>query len=124
MSEVFIIGNGQMTKITGQHGITPECPNALFKKGDVVKIRNRKHLAALPRELVVAVAIPPDFSPDHALSDLLGEPRDLMVQVGSRRISYILVRENDPKPYLIYERDLASSDKAPIEIGQVTRATS
>ena len=85
----------------------------------MVKVRNTKALANFPREAVVAVAIPPGFSPDHALADLVGEPRPLMAQVGARSITYVLVRENDPKPYLARERDLLSSGKQPVEIGTV-----
>ena len=88
-----------------------------------MKVRNIKALASFPREAVVAVAIPPDFSPDHALADLVGEPRPLMAQVGARTITYILVRENDPKPYLARERDLLPSGKEPVEIGQARRET-
>ena len=36
---VFIIGNGQITALQGPRGKTPECPDALFKKRDVVKVR-------------------------------------------------------------------------------------
>jgi hypothetical protein len=115
--EAFLIGNGQIMRLEGVRGETPPCADARFKRGDVVKIRNTKALAHFPREAVVAVAIPPGFSPDHALADLVGKPRPLMAQVGARTITYILVRENDPKPYLIRERDLLPSGKEPIEIG-------
>lgn len=29
---VFLIGNGQITHITGPRGVTPKCPDALFIK--------------------------------------------------------------------------------------------
>jgi hypothetical protein len=120
--EVFIMGSGgRIARLIGPRGETPPCPTAKFKRGDVVRVRNTKALARFPREAVVAVAIPPDFSPDHALADLLGEPRPLMAQVGSRTVTYILVRENDPKPYLARERDLLPSGRAPVEIGTVSR---
>lgn len=123
MSEAFLIGNGQIQRLSGQRGETPTCPNARYKRGDVVKVRNTKALSNFPREAVVAVAIPPRFSPDHALADLVGEPRPLMHQVGSRVITYILVRESDPKPYLARERDLLPSGKEPVEIGTCRRQT-
>lgn len=122
-SQAFIIGNGKITPITGPCGETPLCEQAKFKRGDVVKVRNRKALAHFPREAVVASAIPPGFSPDWALADLVGEPRPLMCQVGARGVTYILVRENDTKPYLIGERDLLPSGKEPVEIGQARRET-
>lgn len=103
------------------HGETPPCPQAKFSRGDVVKVRNTKALKHFPREAVVAVAIPPRFSPDDALADLLAEPRPVMTQVGSRAITYILVVEGDPKPYLARERDLLESDKPPVEIGSIKR---
>lgn len=88
MNEAFLIGNGQMQRIIGQRGETPPCEAAKFKRGDVVKVRNRRALEHFPREAVVAVAIPPGFSPDFALADLVGEPRPLMAQVGARGITY------------------------------------
>ena len=121
--EPFLIGGGQVQRIQGPRGETPACDAAKFKRGDVVKVRNTKALSSFPREAVVAVAIPPGFSPDHALADLVGEPRPLMAQVGARGVTYILVRENDPKPYLARERDLLPSGKDPVEIGSCRRET-
>jgi hypothetical protein len=121
--EAFLIGGGKINRLIGPRGETPPCPEAKFKRGDVVKVRNTKALQHFPREAVVAVAIPPGFSPDHALADLVGEPRPLMAQVGSRIVTYILVREGDPKPYHARERDLLPSGKEPVEIGQARRET-
>lgn len=118
--EAFLIGGGQVHRLIGQRGETPACADAKFKRGDVVKVRNTKALANFPREAVVAVAIPPGFSPDHALADLVGQPRPLLAQVGARGVTYILVREDDPKPYLARERDILPSGKEPIEIGTVS----
>ena len=121
--EAFLIGAGQIHRLIGPRGETPACPAAKFKRGDVVKVRNTKALTHFPREAVIAVAIPPGFSPDHALADLVGEPRPLMAQVGARSVTYVLVRESDPKPYLARERDLLPSGKPPVEIGTVSRAS-
>ncbi len=121
--QAFLIGGGQIHRLIGQRGKTPPCPAAKFKPGDVVKVRNTKALAHFPREAIVAVAIPPDFSPDHALADLVGEPRPLMAQVGSRSVTYVLVRENDPKPYLAREHDLLPSGKPAVEMGKARRET-
>lgn len=123
MSEAFLIGGGKVQRIIGQHGETPPCPGTKFKRGDVVKVRNTKALAHFPREAVIAVAIPPNFSPDYALADLVGEPRPLMYQVGARIITYILVREGDPKPYLVRESQILPSGKEPVEIGAARRET-
>jgi hypothetical protein len=120
-SALLIGPGGQVSRLIGARGETPSCAEAKFKRGDVVKVRNTKALAQFPREAVIAVAIPPGFSPDFALADLVGEPRPLMAQVGSRSITYVLVRENDPKPYLARERDLLPSGKPPVEIGTVKR---
>lgn len=119
--EAFLIGGGQIHRIVGQRGETPPSPGAKFKPGDVVKVRNTKALAHFPREAFVLVAIPPGFSPSYALADLLGEPRPLMAEVGSRSITYILARENDPTPYRVRERDILPSGKPSVEIGSVRR---
>lgn len=121
--EAFLIGGGKVHRLIGQRRETPPCPQAKFKRGDVVKVRNTKALSHFPREAVVAVAVPPDFSPDHALADLVGEPRPLMAQVGSPSVTYILIRENDTTPYIAGERDLLPSGKQPVEIGQARRET-
>lgn len=103
-------------------GETPAVPNAKFKRGDVVKVRNTKALAHFPREAVVAVAVPPNFPPDYALADLMCEPRPLMHQSGKRTITYILVNEGDLTPYLANEKDLLESGKPPVEVGSFSRA--
>jgi hypothetical protein len=121
--QAFLIGGGKIHRLMGQRGETPPCPEAKFKPGDVMKVRRNKAVGHFPPELVVAVAIPPGFSPDYALADLVGEPRPLMCQVGARKITYILVRENDPKPYCASERDLLPSGKPPVEMGQARRET-
>ena len=119
----FLIGGGKIMRLVGKAGETPPCPQSKFKRGDVVKVRDTKPLAHFPREAVVASVIPPGFSPDHAFADLMGEPRPLMAQVGARIVTYILVREGDPKPYLAKERHLLPSGKEPVEIGGISRAT-
>lgn len=120
MNEAFLIGGGQVHRLQGQRGETPPCPEAKFKRGDVVKVSRRQGCQHIPAELVVLVAIPRDFSPDFALADLLAKPRPLMHQVGSRSISYILCREGDKTPYLIKERDLRPSGKEPVQVGTVS----
>lgn len=119
---VFLIGGEQVLKMEGQRGETPACPGARFSRCDVVKVRNTKALAHFPREVVIATVIPPDFPPDWALADLLGKPRPLMHQVGKRRVSYILVQENDLTPYLADDRHIIASGKPPVEIGSVAEA--
>jgi hypothetical protein len=118
----FLIGRGgQVQRMIGARGETPPCTDAKFKRGDLVKVRNIEALAHFPREAIVAIAIPPGFSPDHALADLVGEPGPFMSQVGARSITYLLVCANDPKPYLAHERDLLPSGKPGVEIGKVRR---
>lgn len=121
MSEAWLLGPDGPVAINGGHGTTPEFPAAQFKRGDVVKVRKLKSLAGFPREAVVASVIPPHFSPSWALADLVGEPRPLICQVGKRVVSYILVNEGDPKPYLAKDKHLLPSGKPPVEIGSVRR---
>jgi hypothetical protein len=85
-------------------------------------VRNKASLAGFPREAVVAVAVPPGFPADYALADLLNGPRPLVIRRPRRAISYILVNEGDPKPYLALESDLLPSGKPPVEIGSVSVA--
>lgn len=120
MNEAFLIGGGQIHTIHGKRGETPPCPEAEFKRGDVVKVSRRRGFEHIPAELIVLVAIPRDFSPDFALADLLSKPRPLMHQVGSRSISYILCRDGDLTPYHLKERDLRPSGKESVEVGTVS----
>jgi hypothetical protein len=120
--QAFFIGGGQIHRITGARGETPPCPEARFKRGDVVKVRRTRAVGHFPPELIVLVAVPPGFSPDDAMADLVGEPRPLMKQVGRRAVTYILCQEGSPKVYSCRERDLLPSGKEPVEIGTVSRA--
>lgn len=124
MNEAFLIGGGKVHRLVGERGETPSCPEAKFKRGDVVKVRRNKAVGHFPPELVVLVAIPPGFSPDDAMADLFKEPRPLMKQIGRRVISYILCRDGDPAAYTCCERDLLPSGKEPVEIGMVSRTQS
>lgn len=123
MEEAFLIGGGKVHRLVGEHGETPPCPEARFKRGDIVKVRHNKAVGHFPPELIVMVAIPPGFSPDDALADLVGRPRPLMKQVGARSIKYLLWREGDKTPYCCGERDLLPSGKEPVEIGSVSAET-
>lgn len=114
-------GNPILVLTNAGRGETPPCPAACFKRGDVVRVRNRRYLAHFPREAIVAVAVPPGFPPEYALADLLGEVRPLMITAPSRAIKYILVVEGDRTPYLVRERDLLPSGKPPVEIGVIAR---
>ena len=120
--QAFLIGGGKLHLLIGQKGETPPCPEAKFKRGDVVKVRRNQAVGHFPAELVVMVAIPPGFSPDDAMADLVGDPRPFMKQVGRRVVSYILCREGDPAAYTCRERDVLPSGKEPVEIGTVSRA--
>lgn len=117
----FLIGGGQIHRLIGERGETPPCPDAKFKRGDVVKVRRNRAVGHFPPELIVLVAIPPGFSPDDAMADLFGESRPLMKQVGRRIVTYILCRENDGTAYNCRECDLLPSGKEPVEIGTVSR---
>lgn len=101
-------------------GDTPPCPQAAFKRGDVVSVSRRKPFRHMPAELVVLVAVPPGFPSEYALADLVDEARPLMITEPARVISYVLCREGDPKAYLIKERDLRATGRS-IEVGSVKR---
>lgn len=119
--QMIISGNPPLFILNRGHGETPPCPEAAFKRGDLVKVRRNRAVGHFPLELVVLVAVPPGFSPDDALADLMGEPRPVMTQVGRRGVSYILCREGDTKPYHCRERDLLPTGKPPVDIGTVRR---
>lgn len=119
MDEAFLIGGGQVSRLVGQRGTTPHCPEAKYSRGDVVRVRRNRSVGHFPEELVVLVAIPRGFSPDDALADLLDRPRPLMKREGRRVVSYILAREGDETPYTCGERDLLPSGKKPVEIGTI-----
>lgn len=112
MDGVFLIGNGQVAQLQGPIGVTPPCPEALFKPKDVVKIRRLKHLRELPEIAVVVGVVPPNFSPDWAWADLLKKPRPFMCQVGRRGVEYFLGFE-DGRIMLLREKSL----KATGEVG-------
>ena len=118
--QAFLIGGGKIHRITGARGETPPCPEARFKRGDVVKVRRNRAVGHFPPELIVLVAVPPGFSPDDAMADLVGKPRPLMKQVGRRVVTYILCQEGSPKVYSCRERDLLPSGKEPVKIGTVS----
>ena len=96
-------------------GETPPCPAALFAPGDKVHWKRVS-------DYIVAIAVPPGFPADYALADLTKTARPLMIAAPSRAITYILVRENDPKPYLAKERDLKATGER-VEIGSVLYAS-
>ena len=120
MNEAFLIGGGQVHRLIGERGETPPCQQAKFKRGDVVRVRRNRAVGHFPSELIVLVAIPPGFSPDDAMADLVGKPRPFMKRVGRRVVSYILAREGDATAYTCRERDLLPSGKEPVEIGTVS----
>jgi len=117
----FLIGAGQIHRLSGERGETPPCPEAKFKRGDIVKVRRNRSVEHFPTEMIVLVAIPRGFSPDDAMADLLGEPRPLMKRVGSRSITYILYCEEGGVHGHLAERHLISSGKEPVEIGTISR---
>ncbi|AEH88167.1 hypothetical protein [Mesorhizobium opportunistum] len=108
-----------MVKDAGR-GITPPCAQAKFKSGDVVAVSRRKHVRHVPESLVVLTAIPPGFPGEYALSDLIGEPRPLMISKPLRVVSYILCREGDPRPYHLREADISETGQS-VEIGTISR---
>lgn len=121
MSETFLIGGGQIHRLVGQRGETPPCPEAKFKRGDVVRVRRNREAGHFPAKMIVLAVVPPGFSPDDAMADLLGEPRPLMKQVERRSITYIVYDEDSGKHGYLAERNLLPSDDPAVEIGTVSR---
>lgn len=106
-----------MTRLEGPTGATPQCPEALFKVGDVLRVRRLKHLGELRGKLcAVAAVVPPNYSPDWAMADLHGRPRPLMCQVGRRDVTYIIGFEDSLKPYLLREKCLVASGEPPTTV--------
>lgn len=120
MSNPLLMGTPILMPTNAGRGETPPCPDAKFARGDVVNVRKREHLAGLPREMVVLVAVPPGFPGEYALADMLGEPRPLMIEQPCRAVSYILCREGDTTPYHIREADLLATGEK-IEVGTISR---
>lgn len=123
MIEAFLIGGGQVRRLTGERGETPSCPQARFKRGDIVRVRRNRAVGHFPAEMIVLVAVPPGFSPDDAVADLLGEPRPLMKRIGSRSVTYIVFAEEGGIYGHLAERHLLPSGKEPVEIGSVSRTS-
>lgn len=115
--QVMLIGNGQITILTGPRCTTPDCPEAKFRKNQVVRVRRLKHLRDLPELAVIVTCVPPGFSPDHAWADVLGKPRPLMCQVPARHVQYLIAFECNPTPMLIREKNLLPSNEPDAEIG-------
>jgi hypothetical protein len=116
---VMILGGGNppLVILNRGHGVTPECPQAKFKRGNVVRVRNLKWLANTPKHAAVFCVVPPGFSPDDAYADALGKPRPVMSQVGSAAIKYIIVGSyGNGRPWLVPERVLIATDEPDVEI--------
>ena len=105
MDGAFLIGNGQITRLEGPHGTTPDCPEAKFQKDDVLKVRQLRGLSVAGQRGVVAAVVPPGFSACWAWADLRGDPRPLMHQVPDRAVTYILAMESG-RALLMKERYL------------------
>lgn len=113
------MSNPLLSIVNAGYGETPECENARFARGDVVRVRRQKHLMHIPEELVVLVAVPPGFSPDWALADLTEKPRPALARVGSRSISYILCEQEGKRPVLLKESHLRKHKVGEIYISSV-----
>lgn len=114
MSEAFIFGpGGQMARMEGPRGVTPDCPEAKFQKNEVVRVRRLKHLRHLSERCAVVAVVPPGVSPDHVWDDLRGQPRRLMHQVPRRAVTYIVAFEGDPTPHLLRESYLLPAPGEP-----------
>lgn len=86
-------------------GVTPPCPQAKFRVGQVLKASGRKEMCC------VAAIVPPGFPADYALADLLKRPRPLMIMKERRTITYIVGFVGDPVPYLYPESRLRPTNE-------------
>lgn len=102
------------------YGTTPAWDGATYQPGDVVTLRNLRALAGWPTEMVVIGHVPPGVPAEHALADLVGRPRPLMVTKERRYGRYILVEEDGSTPYLASDKHIKSGRKAAFEIGTVS----
>lgn len=120
--DAFVLGGGNICRIQGEVGKTPPCPAAKYAPGDVVLIRRNRAVGHFPERLVALVAVPPGFSPDYAIADLLNKPRPLMVRRGIRGISYIMVPpEGGPTSYNCPERHILRK-VGEVEIGSISES--
>jgi hypothetical protein len=100
---------------------TPDCPDALFARGDVVKLRKIKALRDFPAEAIVAATVPPGFPAEFAFADMLGERRPLEISRPLKVISYILVKEGNPGAFHVRESYLLASGREPVDLGSIKR---
>lgn len=106
------MGNPILVVKDAGHGTTPACPQAKYHCGDVMRWGKL--------EAAIIGIVPPGFSAEYALADLLGEPRPLMIRREKRCVCYILAREGDPSPYLVAESRLRPTGQT-VEIGTISR---
>ena len=110
------MGNLILQVLHNGYGTTPECPEAKFKPGDVVRVRRLKHLRHLPARAAIAIVVPVGFPAEYALADAHGRPRPLMTTQPRRYVSYIVGFDGDPAPHLLAERDLLPSGEPPVVV--------
>src|SRR6185312_4086859 len=110
------LGNNTLLIHHAGYGVTPPCPKAKFKVGDVVKVRRLKHLRDLPDRAAIAIVVPPGFPAEYAHADALQKPRPLMVTKPLRGVSYIVAFDNDPRPMHLRESYLVTSGEPPVEV--------
>ena len=97
---------GILLVLDAGHGETPVYPGALYRVGDVVRVRRLKHLRALPAVGVVAVVVPPDWPPEYALADATGNPRPLIISQPHRTLSYLVGFEGQPRAVHLRQTEL------------------
>lgn len=88
------------------YGTTPDCPEAKFTPNQVVRLSRRAHLRHLPAEAVIVAIVPPWHPAEYAWADRWGKPRPLMVTRESRAVRYFVGFADNPRAYLIAERDV------------------
>lgn len=98
------------------YGEVPECPDAKFRVGDVVRVRRLKHLKHLPSIAAIAIVVPRGFPAEYALADVHKRPRPLMITEPLRCVSYIVGFDDDPTPHQLRESYLLPSDEPPVEV--------
>ncbi len=101
--QITELGHNTMLVNHAGYGVTPECLEAKFHTGQVLKAKGRKEFCS------VAAIVPPGFAADYALADLLKNPRPLMISRPLRCISYIVGFVGDPVPYVYRERNLKAT---------------
>lgn len=110
------LGNNTLLINHAGYGSTPECPQAKFKPGNIVKVRRHK-ARGVPQLACVAIVVPPNFPAEYALADFHKKPRPLMITGAKRFVQYIVGFDGIEQPHLFAEHALIATKHPDAEVG-------